>query len=162
FCRIGLWLHPSKLRSGGTSDTVVAVLPRIRQLPGGTALNRVCSIFSQVLKLFPRTEFESFVRERKAERHARGFSCWGQFVAMVFCQMARAHSLREICQGLAACEGKLKHLGLPDAPKRSTLAYANEHRPWEVYQDQFYALLGRCQQEAGSGHKFRFKNKLVS
>jgi hypothetical protein len=64
-------------------------------------------------------------------------------VAMMFCQLARAHSLREICQGLAACEGKLKHLGLPDAPKKSTLAYANEHRPWEVYQDQFCALLAR-------------------
>jgi len=124
-------------------------------------LNRVCSIFSQILKLFPRTEFESFVRERKAEHHARGFSCWGQFVGMLFCQLARAHSLREICQGLAACEGKLKHLGLSDAPKRSTLAYANEHRRWEIYQDQYYALLGRCQQEA-PGHKFRFKNKLVS
>lgn len=45
-----------------------------------------------------------------------------------------AHSLREICGGLACCEGQLKHLGLPVAPKRSTLAYANEHRPWELYQ----------------------------
>jgi hypothetical protein len=125
-------------------------------------LIRFSSIFSQLLKLFPRAEFERFVADHKAERHARGFSCWAQFVAMMFCQLARAHSLREICQGLAACEGKLKHLGLPDAPKRSTLAYANEHRPWEVYQDQFYALLARCRQEASPGHKFRFHNKLVS
>jgi Transposase DDE domain/Domain of unknown function (DUF4372) len=125
-------------------------------------LNRVCSIFSQILKLFPRMEFEGFVREHKAERHARGFSCWGQFVAMVFCQLARAHSLNEICQGLAACEGKLKHLGLSDAPKKTTLAYANGHRPWEVYRDQFYALLRRCEAEARPGHKFRFRNKLVS
>ena len=123
---------------------------------------RFSSIFSQLLKLFPRTEFEHFVVDHKAERHARGFSCWAQFVAMMFCQLARAHSLREICQGLAACEGKLKHLGLSDAPKRSTLAYANEHRPWEVYQDQFYALLARCRQAAAPGHKFRFHNKLVS
>ena len=125
-------------------------------------MNRVCSIFSQLLKLFPRPEFESFVKEHKGERHARGFTCWGQFVAMLFCQLARAHSLREICQGLAACEGKLKHLGLSDSPKRTTLAYANGHRPWEVYQDQFYALLRRCEQEARPGHKFRFRNKLVS
>lgn len=67
-------------------------------------MTAVCSIFSQLLKLFPRTEFEKFVWEHRAERHARGFSCWGQFVAMLFCQLARAHSLREICQGLAACE----------------------------------------------------------
>ena len=125
-------------------------------------MNRVCSIFSQLLKLFPRPEFEGFVKDHKAERHARGFTCWGQFVAMLFCQLARAHSLREICQGLAACEGKLKHLGLPDSPKRTTLAYANGHRPWEVYRDQFYALLHRCEQEVRPGHKFRFRNKLVS
>ncbi len=125
-------------------------------------MNRVCSIFSQLLRLFPRAEFEGFVREHHGERHARGFTCWGQFVSMLFCQLAHAHSLREICQGLAACEGKLRHLGLPDSPKRSTLAYANGHRPWEVYQAEFYALLHRCEQEVRPGHKFRFRNKLVS
>jgi hypothetical protein len=89
---------------------------------------RVSSIFSQMLQLFSRTEFERAVVEHRAERHARGFTCWGQFVAMLFCHLGRAQSLREICGGLAASEGKLRHLGLPDAPKRSTLAYANEHR----------------------------------
>ncbi len=90
---------------------------------------RVSSIFSQMLQLFSRAEFERAVIEQRGERHARGFSCWGQFVAMLFCHLGRAQSLREICGGLAASEGKLRHLGLPDAPKRSTLAYANEHRP---------------------------------
>jgi hypothetical protein len=69
--------------------------------------------------------------------------------------------LREICGGLAASEGKLRHLGLPDAPKRSTLAYANEHRPWALYRSVFYQLLGRCREVAGS-HGFRFKNKLLT
>lgn len=81
---------------------------------------------------------------------------------MLFCQLARAHSLREICQGLAACEGKLKHLGLTDTPKVSTLAYVNGHRPWEIYRDEFYALRAHCEQENRSGHPFRFRNKLVS
>jgi Transposase DDE domain/Domain of unknown function (DUF4372) len=82
---------------------------------------------------------------------------------MLFCQLGRAHSLREICGGLAACEGKLRHLGLEDAPKRSTLSYANEHRPWEVYQDVFWALEARCRSEgAQRGHGFRFRNKLLS
>ncbi len=89
---------------------------------------KVCSIFSQLLQLFPRLEFEQLVRRHRAERHARGFTCWGQFIAMMFCQLGQAHSLREICGGLASCEGKLRHLGLPEAPKRSTLAYANQHR----------------------------------
>ena len=125
-------------------------------------MNRVCSIFSQVLQLFPRELFQRAVKEHNAERHARGFTSWGQFVAMMFCQLASARSLREICQGLAASEGKLRHLGVPDAPARSTLAYANQHRPWELYQTVFGDLLERCQREASGKKKFRFKNKLLT
>ena len=124
-------------------------------------MNRFSSIFSQLLQLFPRLEFYQMVKETKAERHARGFTCWGQFVAMLFCQLGRAHSLREITNGLRSCEGKLKHLGIT-APKRSTLAYANEHRPWELYQKAFFALLNQCRAQVVGKKKFRFKNKLVS
>ena len=108
-------------------------------------MNRVCSIFSQILQLFPRLEFEEAVRQHKAERHARGFSSWGQFIAMLFCQLGHTQSLREICGGLAASEGKLRHLGLPEAPARSTLAYANEHRPWQLYQTVFHQLLSKAE-----------------
>ena len=104
---------------------------------------RFSSIFSQLLQLFPRTEFHQAVKETRAERYARGFTCWGQFVSMLFCQLGRAHSLREIIGGLRSCEGKLKHLGIT-TPHRSTLAYANEHRPWELYQKVFLQLLERC------------------
>ena len=129
-------------------------------------MNKVCSIFSQILNLICRSDFEILVKKRKAERHARGFTSWGQFVAMLFCQLGGAKSLREIIGGLAASEGKLRHLGLPQAPARSTLAYANEHRPWELYQDVFQQVLGKCQALAavpGTGkQKFRFKHKLMS
>jgi hypothetical protein len=131
-------------------------------------MTRVCSIFSQILQLFPRLEFESAVRQHKAERHARGFTSWGQFIAMLFCQLGHAKSLREICGGLAASEGKLRHLGLPTAPSRSTLAYANEHRPWQLYRTVFEQLLAKCQMlvasqpETRKKRKFRFKNPLLS
>jgi hypothetical protein len=124
-------------------------------------MNRFCSIFSQLLQLFPRIEFENTVKETNADRHTKGFTCWGQFVSMLFCQLGRAHSLREITGGLRSCEGKLKHLGI-SAPAHSTLAYANEHRPWELYQKVFFNLLGRCRNQVIVNKKFRFKNKLVS
>jgi hypothetical protein len=124
-------------------------------------MNKFCSIFSQLLQLFPRYEFQKLVQKTKAERHARGFTSWGQFVAMLFCQLGHAYSLREITHGLRSCEGKLKHLGIP-APHRSTLAYANEHRPWELYQELFLLLLKRVQSQGLGKKKFRFKNQLVS
>lgn len=119
------------------------------------------SVFGQILKLFPRTEFQQLVRETKAERHARGFTCWQQFVAMLFCQLGKAQSLREICQGLASVEGKLNHLGIEQAPNKSTLAYANAHRPWQLYQRVFEQMYQLCQQIAPK-HKLRFKNPLLS
>jgi Transposase DDE domain/Domain of unknown function (DUF4372) len=124
-------------------------------------VNKFCSMFSQILKLFPRLEFESLVKRNRAQRHARGVSSWDQFVSMLFCQLGRAHSLREICHGLATCEGKLAHLGI-QMPKRSSLAYANAHRPWELYRDVFVTLLDRVRSDVCAPKKFRFKNKLVS
>jgi len=128
-------------------------------------LSTVCSIFSQVLKLIPRAGFDAAVRKHKAERNAKGFTCWGQLVAMLFCQLGSVNSLRDISNGLAASEGKLRHLGLPEAPRRSTLAYANAHRPWQLFQDVFDQLLDSARnlaQQGGVRHKFRFKNKLLS
>jgi len=115
-----------------------------------------------MLGLIPRGVFQKAVQEHKAERHARGFTSWGQLVAMLFCHLGQARSLREICNGLAASEGKLKHPGVPNAPRRSTLAYANEHRPWALYETVFHQLLSQCENEARGRKKFRFKNKLVS
>lgn len=119
------------------------------------------SSFSQLLTVFSRADFERLVREHRAERGAKGFDCWTQFVAMLFCQLGRAHSLREICGGLASVEGKLNHLGVGEAPARSTLSYANAHRPWELFEAVFGQLLRRCQGAAGP-RPFRFKNKLYS
>lgn len=129
-----------------------------------TALNRVCSIFAQLLRHVPRGEFQAAVAKHEAERHARGFSSWAQFVSMMFCQLGHAQSLREITQGLAASEGKLRHLGVETAPSRSTLAYANLHRPWQMYQTLFERLFQRCAMEAAARgqRKFRFKHKLLS
>ena len=125
-------------------------------------MNRFCSIFSQLLQFFPRLEFQELVTITQAERHAKGFPCWTQFVSMLFCQLGRAHSLREITGGLRSCEGKLKHLGIT-APSHTTLAYANGHRPWELYQHVFIKLFDRCRIQVKIGkRKFRFKNKLIS
>ena len=84
---------------------------------------------------------------------------------MTFCQLAHAESLREICNGLACSEGKLVHLGITSAPNKSTLSYANKHRPAALFEDLFYTSLNRFREQQGLGARktmFRFKNKLLS
>lgn len=126
-------------------------------------MERVSSIFGQILKFFPRTIFDAAVRKHEGDKHAKGMTCWSQFIALMFCHLGGARSLREIIGGLAASEGKLKHLGVERAPARSTLAYANEHRPWQIYRTVFENLVQICQNEARERHrKFRFKHPLLS
>lgn len=124
---------------------------------------RQASLFSQLIALFSRQRFYELVYKHGTERYSKGFSSWDHFVAMLFCQLAQAKSLREISGGLACCIGKLRHLGLKKAPSKSTLSYANAHRPWQLVQDMFYETLSFCKKQApGKAKKFRFKNKLLT
>ena len=124
-------------------------------------MNKCSSIFGQILQIFNRYDFEKVVRETKSEKGTKGFSSWDQFVAMLFCQLGQAHSLREICGGLATCLGKMKHLGVNGAPHRSTLAYANEHRPWELYQNVLLPL-SKVSTPYQRQEKVPIQNKLLS
>lgn len=124
-------------------------------------MQRFCSVFHQILKLIPRGEFQQLADRRGSDRRSKGFSSWDQLVAMIFCQLGRAQSLREIEQGLASAEGRLQQLGVGRAAKRTTLAYANTHRPWQLFQDVFEHLYSRCH-DVAPGHKFRFKSPLLS
>lgn len=126
---------------------------------------KVASLFSQLLTHIPRLRFAALARQHGAERDAKGFTCWTQLVAMLFCHLARADSLREICNGLACCQGKLNHLGVDRAPNKSTLSYANAHRPAAFYEALFWDTAEHFRKSTGLGARkarFRFKNKLLS
>ena len=124
---------------------------------------KVASIFAQVLSLINRREFSRSVAELEAEKGAKGFRCWEQLACMLFCHLASADSLREICGGLASSMGKMVHLGIKRMPKRSTLSYANSHRPWQLFEKVFYQLLSEADiLAAKQKRRFRFKNPMVS
>jgi len=124
---------------------------------------KVASIFAQVLSLINRREFSRSVAELEAEKGAKGFRCWEQLACMLFCHLASADSLREICGGLASSMGKMVHLGIKRMPKRSTLSYANSHRPWQLFEKVFYQLLSEADLLAAKQkRRFRFKNPMVS
>jgi len=123
---------------------------------------RSASLFSQLVGLFGRQKFYRLVMKHHTERYSKGYSSWDHFVAMLFCQLAQAKSLREICGGLACTMGKLRHLGMKNTPNKSTLSYANAHRPWQMFRDLFYETLSLCSMSAPKNRKFRFRNKLLS
>lgn len=118
------------------------------------------TILGQMLQMFPRLEFKKFVEDTGTEYHARGFTSWNHFVSMLFGQLAGQDSLRSIEAGLATQARSLYHFGVKPV-SRSTLAYANEHRSYELFQKLFLWMLSKCQ-AVSPRHKFRFKNRLYS
>ncbi len=123
---------------------------------------RCASLFSQLVALFNRGHFYQLVRKHRAEHYSKGYSSWDHFVAMLFCQLAQAKSLRETCGGLACTMGKVRHLGMKEPPNESTLSYANTHRPWGMFRDLFYETVNMCKTAAPKNRKFLFRNKLLS
>jgi len=92
-------------------------------------------VFSQLVDFLPKYEFDKCASRHKGNYRARNFSCWTQFLAMLFGQLTRRESLRETVTCLQAHKSKLYHLGMRQVVRLSTLAYANENRDWQIYRD---------------------------
>jgi hypothetical protein len=120
------------------------------------------NLFSQLVAFFSRVQFLQLVAKHGAEHYSKGYSSWDHFVAMLFCQLAQAKSLREICGGLACTIGKLRQLGMKEPSKKSTLSYSKTHKPREKFRDLFYEIVNTCKLVAPKNQKFRFRNKLLS
>lgn len=98
-------------------------------------MNRGQTVFAQLFQFISHNDFYGFVHRYNGDRRVRQLSCWEQFLAMAFAQLARRESLRDIEVSLAAHRGQLYHAGFRSAVKRSTLADANETRDWRIYSD---------------------------
>lgn len=118
------------------------------------------TVFSQLLKLIPRHEFESLAKQHHSGRKFRQASRWSQFVAMMMGQLSGRNSLRDMIDNLDAQAHRLYHLGSKNL-SRSTLSRINNDKPYHLYEALFNKLLVRCQRIAPS-HKFRFKHPLYS
>ena len=111
------------------------------------------NLLAQLLTFVDKRLFQSIVNRHNGDKGAKGFTCWSQFVTMLFAHIAGFDSLRETVDGLATQGGKLNHFGLEKAPSRSNLAYANEHRPAEIFEEFFYALVALLQPKMSGGIK---------
>ncbi|WP_289184789.1 DUF4372 domain-containing protein [uncultured Parasutterella sp.] len=99
------------------------------------------SMFAQLVQSMGcKLEFQHLVNKHQSDKASKGFSSWSQFIAMLFCQLTGADSLREISDGLFSSLGKLNHIGAK-AACRSTLSHANQNRPYKLYEDFYHVLL---------------------
>ena len=127
---------------------------------GNQALSHHNTVFSQLLKLVPRHEFETLAKQHHTGRSFRTASRWSQFVTLSMAQLSGRNSLRDIVENISAQAHRLYHLGSAKL-SRSNLSRINDSKPYALYEALFGKLLRRCQGVV-PGHNFRFNNPLYS
>lgn len=110
------------------------------------------SRIQELMKGLPRGAFDRMVAERQADKHSKGFGSWDQLVAMVYCHLSGANSLRQLEAGYNSQKTHHYHLGT-GLLRRSTLAEANGKRNVEVFADVARTLM------SGVGHRLRAEGK---
>jgi hypothetical protein len=107
-------------------------------------MNSGRTIFAQLLDDLPMHEFRKCVARYSGDHRMRVFSCWNQFLCMIFAQLTYRESLRAIVACLRSQNQRLYHMGFRGPVSRSTLADANEMRDWRIYADFAQVLIARA------------------
>ena len=118
------------------------------------------TIFNQLLSFVPKNHFRRFVGQHGADRYVKKLTAWNQFVVLMYAQATGKDSLRDIETGLSVQTHLWHHLGIRSAAK-SSVARANNHRSYKVFEQLFYALLAQCK-DITSSRLFTFENPLYS
>lgn len=111
-------------------------------------------VFTQVLSLVNRYEFQKCVNRYHGDYRTRGLNCWNQFAQLFFGQLTARNGLRDICLCLNAYKKSLYHLGIRQSVNQSTLSRANENRDWRIYAD-FGLYLINLVQPLYADHSFQ-------
>lgn len=109
-------------------------------------MNKGQYVFSQILSSASSTSFRTCVNRYHGNYKAKHFTCWKQFLCMVFGQLTQRDSLRDTILCLSANADKLYHLGIGKMVALSTLSKANENRDWRIYADYAMVLISEARQ----------------
>lgn len=124
-------------------------------------MSETTTVLNQLHHLLPLPEFETFVRQHQADRYVKKLTCKNQLSILLYAQATGKISLRDIETGLLIRDSSWYHLGLQTAA-RSTVAKANEKRPYGIYESLFYELLKKCMNFSSGTASFSFENNLYA
>ena len=109
-------------------------------------MNQGKFVFSQLMALTSPTSFSTCANRHNGNYKAKHFTCWKQFLCMIFGQLTHRESLSGTMLCLSANADKLYHMGIGEAVSLSTLSKANEKRDWQIFADFAMVLIAEAKQ----------------
>ena len=112
-------------------------------------MSKITLLAQIVNDVIDKNAFARIVKRHNSDKGCKKFDTWHQFVWMLVCHLADCRSIRDVSNILQSTTGNLNHLGMGAAPSKSSVAYQNEHRGWEVFRDVYHLLLETLGQHLG-------------
>jgi hypothetical protein len=98
-------------------------------------------ILSQIFSCIGSAKINNAAQKHNSNYYYKRIPFRVHLVTLLYGVFSYCNGLRELCEGMLACEGKLTHLGLDKAPARSTLSDANTKRSYRVFESLYFDLV---------------------
>lgn len=110
-------------------------------------MNQIKYVFSQVIEFLNEDKFRRIVAKYDGDRYVKHYTCWNQLLTLIFGQLSRSATLRNVIIVLQAHNEKLYHLGIGKHLSRSNLSKANEQRDYRIFEDVAYYMIDQARQK---------------
>ena len=120
-------------------------------------------IFKQIMNLVDKVDINGLIRKHESDYYYKSFKTRTQLFTMLFGILSRCDSMTEVCEGLRAMGGKLNHLGMDQAPAKSTACDGLRNRSHKIFEDLYFTLVKHYQSFLSDSRTFglTFKEVLI-
>ena len=118
-------------------------------------------IFSQLIDFLPKRIFDGISSKYSGNKYVKHFSCWNQLLVMMFGQLTKRDSLRDLIVAIDAHNQKSYHLGFGKSVTRSNLSKANEKRDSKIFEDYAFYLIDVARKKR-SNNDFEINGKVYA
>ena len=120
-------------------------------------------IFKQIMNLVDKVDIHGLIRKHESDYYYKSFKTRTHLFTMLFGILSRCDSMTEVCEGLRAMGGKLNHLGMDQAPAKSTACDGLRNRSHKFFEDLYFTLVKHYQSFLSDSRTFglTFKEVLI-
>ena len=118
-------------------------------------------VFKQIMNLVERVDINGLIRKHESDYYYKSFKTRTHLFTMLFGILSRCDSMTEICEGLRAMGGKLNHLGMDQAPAKSTACDGLRNRSHKFFEDLYFTLVRHYQSFLSDSRTFGLTFKEV-
>jgi len=118
-------------------------------------------VFKQIINLIDKTGIQGLINKHQSDYYYKSFKTRTHLLTMLFGILSRCDSMTEICEGLRALSGKLNHLGLDQAPAKSTACDGLRNRSCKFFEDLYFHLVKHYQSFLSDSRTFGLTFKEV-